>query len=89
MKYGVLQATKKHAFYTKQQILAENGTKERPRRCDVLAGLAAARVTKVAVGNLCSDSPPGCHSFRSRRFATLPLAGAKVRRVERAEGRVV
>ena len=36
-----------------------------------MVGLAAARSRSR------SDSPPGCHSFRSRRFATHALAAAK------------
>ena len=36
-------------------------------------GLAAARSRSR------SDSPPDCHSFRSRRFATCELATAKAR----------
>ena len=36
-----------------------------------MAGLAAARSRSR------SDSPPDCHSLRSRRFATQPLAIAR------------
>ena len=45
----------------------------------VSVGLAAARVTKVACGNLGSDTTQWCHSLPSRRFATQPLAAARAR----------